>query len=118
ILLGYIGIKMIREAFEENDADGRKDPTKGMTMVMLSVATSIDALAVGLSLSMLGLSIWFPAVVIGVVALLFTGVGLHLGRSMATAKSIGKFAELLGGAVLIAIGGKILWEHGALAFFG
>ncbi|MBT3358450.1 MAG: manganese efflux pump [Rhodospirillales bacterium] len=118
VLLGYIGIRMIREAFEENEAQDRKDPTKGMTMVVLSVATSIDALAVGLSLSMLGLSIWFPAAVIGVVALLFTGVGLHLGRSVAKAKSIGKFAELLGGGVLIAIGGKILWEHGALAFFG
>lgn len=117
-LLGYIGFRMIREAFEETDAENRKDPTKGMTMVVLSIATSIDALAVGLSLSMLGLSIWFPAAVIGVVALLFTGVGLHLGRSVAKAKSIGKFAELLGGTVLIAIGGKILWEHGALAFFG
>ena len=117
MLLGYIGFRMIREAFEETDENNRKDPTKGMTMVMLSIATSIDALAVGLSLSMLGLSIWFPAAVIGVVALLFTGVGLHLGRSVAKAKSIGKFAELLGGAVLIAIGGKILWEHGALAFF-
>ncbi len=117
VLLGYIGFRMIREAFEEPDENNRKDPTKGMTMVMLSIATSIDALAVGLSLSMLGLSIWFPAAVIGVVALLFTGVGLHLGRSVAKAKSIGKFAELLGGAVLIAIGGKILWEHGALAFF-
>ncbi|MBL6929195.1 MAG: manganese efflux pump [Rhodospirillales bacterium] len=116
VLLGYIGIKMIREAFEENGDNDRRDPTKGMTMVMLSIATSIDALAVGLSLSMLGLSIWFPAAVIGVVALLFTGFGMHLGRSVAKAKSIGKFAELLGGAVLIGIGGKILWEHGALAF--
>lgn len=115
-LLGYIGVKMIREAFEKNSGDKRKDPTRGMTMVMLSVATSIDALAVGLSLSMLGLSIWFPALVIGIVALLFTGVGLHLGRTASQAKRVGKFAELLGGAVLIAIGAKILWEHGALTF--
>lgn len=109
-LLGYIGIKMIKEAFEEDDGS-RGDPTKGMSLVILSVATSIDALAVGLSLSMLGISVWWPAFVIGIVALVFTIAGLQLGKRAAQAQSIGKYAELLGGIVLILIGIKILWEH-------
>lgn len=116
VLLGYIGIKMIREAFGDDECSEHRDPTRGMTLIMLSVATSIDALAVGLSLSMLGLSIWLPALVIGLVALLFTVIGLHLGRTVARARRIGRAAELLGGGVLIAIGLRILWEHGALDF--
>ncbi|SIN74992.1 manganese efflux pump MntP [Halodesulfovibrio marinisediminis] len=112
-LLGYIGFKMIRESFDK-DEESQGDPTRGMTLVVLSVATSIDALAVGFSLSMLGLSIWWPALVIGVVALLFTAVGLHLGKSVSEAKGIGSYAELVGGIVLIGIGIKILWEHGVL----
>lgn len=111
VLLGYIGYKMIRESFEEEDT-GKGDPTKGMSLVVLSVATSIDALAVGLSLSMLGISVWWPSLVIGVVAFVFTACGLLLGQTVARAKLLGKYAELLGGTVLIAIGVKILWEHG------
>lgn len=114
-LLGYIGFKMIQEAFEEDD-ESKGDPTKGMSLVVLSIATSIDALAVGLSLSMLGISVWYPAFIIGIVALAFTTVGLHFGKVVTKAASISKYAELLGGSVLIGIGIKILWEHGALSF--
>lgn len=114
-LLGYIGYKMIREAFEDDD-NNRGDPTKGVRLVMLSVATSIDALAVGLSLSMLGISVWIPAVVIGVVAFLFTMGGLHLGQRVSRAKSLSKYAELLGGVVLFGIGVRILIEHGVFDF--
>ncbi len=68
-LLVYVGLNMIREAFKlEEDARRHKDPTRGLTLVMLSVATSIDALAVGLTISMLKVSIWTPALIIGVVA--------------------------------------------------
>lgn len=114
-LLTYIGVKMIREAFEE-EKQGRGDPTRGFSLVMLSVATSIDALAVGLSLSMLGVSVWWPALVIGLVALAFTAAGLHLGKTVARAERIGTCSELAGGAILIAIGLNILREHGALDF--
>lgn len=114
-LLAYIGFKMIKEAFEEED-DSKGDPTKGMSLVVLSVATSIDALAVGLSLSMLGISVWYPAFIIGIVALVFTTIGLHFGKVVTRAKSFSRYAELLGGSVLIGIGLKILWEHGALIF--
>ncbi|BCS87835.1 manganese efflux pump MntP [Pseudodesulfovibrio sediminis] len=115
VLLGYIGGNMIRESFQEEEAEVC-DPTRGKTLIILSIATSIDALAVGLSLAMLGISVWWPAFIIGVVAALFTVVGLQLGKTAAKAERIGKFSELAGGIVLIAIGIKILWEHGALPF--
>ncbi len=82
-LLAFIGGKMIYEALkhDEEEAD-RCDPTKGWRLVMLSVATSIDALAVGLSMALLGVSIWWPALVIGVVAGVLTMVGLELGMPL------------------------------------
>jgi len=73
------------------------------------VATSIDALAVGLSLALLGVRIWYPAVVIGLVAFAFTAAGLHLGRRFGSL--FGRRVEILGGLILIGIGIKILLEH-------
>jgi putative Mn2+ efflux pump MntP len=78
-------------------------------MVMLSVATSIDALAVGLSLAMLGVSVWRPAAVIGVVAGVLTVFGMLMGRRLGS--NWGKRVEVCGGLVLIIIGLKILLEH-------
>jgi putative Mn2+ efflux pump MntP len=73
------------------------------------VASSIDALAVGLSLALLGVEIWYPAIVIGVVAFVFTAVGLHLGRRFGAL--FGRRMEVLGGVILIGIGVKILVDH-------
>ena len=116
-LLSFVGINMIREAFKlEEDARKKRDPTRGLTLVMLSVATSIDALAVGLTISMLKVAIWFPALVIGLVAGAFTVVGLHLGKSVGSAERLSPVAEVLGGLVLLGIGVNILVEHQALAF--
>jgi putative Mn2+ efflux pump MntP len=115
--LSFIGIKMILESRSTNQAQTHiQDPTKGLKMVMLSIATSLDALTVGLSLSMLRITIWFPAIIIGIVALLFTAVGLHLGRWAASASSLGKYAEFLGGFILLGIGVNILYQHGAFSF--
>lgn len=109
-LLATIGGKMIREAFEEEGEEAAAtDPTRGWSLVMLSVATSIDALAVGLSLAMLGVSIWVPAGVIGLVCAVLTVIGMLLGRRIGS--MWGQRVEILGGAVLIAIGLKILLEH-------
>ena len=117
-LLVFVAQGMLRSAFKGEHADGHsKDPTKGMTMVMLSVATSIDALAVGLSLSMINVSIWTPALVIGLVAGIFTTVGMHLGKIIGSMAQLSRWAELTGGMVLLAIGVNILREHGALNFF-
>ena len=80
-LLAFVAQGMLRAAFKkEADADERKDPTKGLTMVMLSVATSIDALAVGLSLSMISVSIWTPA----------------LGKKIGTSTHLSRYAEVFG----------------------
>ena len=86
-------------------------------MVMLSVATSIDALAVGLSLSMINVSIWTPALIIGLVAGAFTTAGMHLGKAIGKVAMLSRWAEMTGGVVLLTIGVNILYEHGALSFF-
>jgi putative Mn2+ efflux pump MntP len=108
-LLAVVGVRMIREAFEEHEEKPVSDPTRGLTMVVLSVATSIDALAVGLSLAMLGVSVWLPAAVIGLVAGVLTVTGMLLGRRLGG--NWGRRVEVCGGLVLCAIGVKILLEH-------
>ena len=116
-LLVFVGGNMIREAFEydrKKRKKEKKDPTKGLTLIVLSVATSIDALAVGLSISVLKISIWTPAVIIGVVACGFTIAGLHIGKRIGSAARVSRNADLMGGLVLIGIGLKILHEHGVL----
>lgn len=111
-LLAGIGGKMVWEAVREGDeaaACPPRDPTRGWSLVLLSVATSIDALAVGLSLAVLGISIWYPALVIGVVCAAFTALGMRLGARFGL--WLGRRMEVLGGLVLIAIGVRIVVEH-------
>lgn len=117
-LLAAVGTNMLREAFDfdHEDDEPKKDSTRGMTLVVLSIATSIDALAVGFSMSLLDISIVTPALVIGIVAACFTIFGMHLGKKVASFKQLSVYAELLGGMVLWGIGIKILYEHGALVF--
>ena len=116
-LLAFVAQGMLRAAFKkETNENECKDPTRGLTMVMLSVATSIDALAVGLSLSLISVSIWTPALIIGLVAGVFTTAGMHLGKKIGSAPRMSRYAEALGGVVLLLIGFNILREHGALGF--
>ena len=114
-MLALVGGNMLKEAILKDDEQDQlqpvKDATKGMTMVMLSVATSIDALAVGLSLSMVHEAIVWPAIIIGIVAGLFTIVGLHLGKRVARLTWLATWAEISGGLVLLAIGLNILREN-------
>lgn len=112
VLLAFVGGKMIHEAMQQREDRPEKDATRGWTLVMLSLATSIDALAVGLSLAMLGVSIWLPAGVIGLVCGVLTVTGMLLGRRVGTLW--GSRVEILGGLILIAIGGKIVLEHTVL----
>ncbi len=111
VLLAFIGGKMVYEAFEEGDASGEaaSDPTRGMRLVALSVATSIDALAVGLSLGVLHMGIWLPSILIGVVAAAFTTLGIKLGCRFGLLFS--KRMEIIGGLILIGIGVKIVLDH-------
>lgn len=109
-LLAGIGGKMVYESFRQEKVEGRKpDITRGASLVLLSLATSIDALAVGLSLSLLRVRILYPSAVIGVVCFALTAFGFAFGSRLG--KLLGKRVELLGGLVLVGIGVKILVEH-------
>lgn len=110
-LLLAVGGKMIFESFRrEKEIEVKKsDPTRGISLFVLSVATSLDALAVGLSLAALHVAIILPAVVIGIVAFAMTVIGIKIGPLLG--KVIGKKAELLGGVILLLIGIKILADH-------
>jgi manganese efflux pump family protein len=109
-LLAIIGGRMIWGSFSNDSANAVvKDPTRKMSLIMLSTATSIDALAVGLSLAVLKVSILYPCVVIGVVAAIMTILGMLFGSRLG--RRFGKRMELIGGLVLIAIGVKILFDH-------
>jgi len=110
-LLFFIGGKMLVESFRHGSSAKKVsgDPTKGVTLILLSVATSIDAFAVGLSFAALEQKIFFPSLIIGGVAFALTYFGTRLGPVFG--KIAGKRAELLGGLILIFIGIKILMEH-------
>ncbi|MGZ5555824.1 MAG: manganese efflux pump MntP [Candidatus Aminicenantales bacterium] len=110
-LLALIGGRMIYESVEmsEEDKAGRPDQTRGKRLLILALATSIDALAVGLSLGVVRTSILYPAAVIGVTSFVLTVVGAKLGPVVG--RIFGKRAELVGGLILIGIGVKILIEH-------
>jgi len=109
-LLAFIGAKMIREALADRAGERlRGDPTRGWSLVALSVATSIDALAVGFSFAMLAVSVWYPSVIIGVVAAGMTLLGMRLGGRLG--HRFGRMMEVIGGLVLLAIGTRILWQH-------
>ena len=116
-LLVWIGGNMIRgggDASDEDSASACVDPTRGKRLLVLAVATSIDALAVGLSFSLLNMNVWGPATLIGVVCAVLTACGLLAGKILSHADLFGRRAELLGGCVLVGIGLKILYEHNAL----
>ena len=110
-LLALIGAKMIIEAFRLDDRQKacRPDKTRGWPLLVLSLATSIDALAVGLSLSLIGLPVARSAAMFGAGSFVMTMAGAKLGP--ATGRAAGRWAEVLGGAVLIGVGVKILAGH-------
>jgi len=110
-LLIAIGVKMIYESFkrEKKSKKNMDDPTKGLFIFVLSIATSIDALVVGFSLAALQVAILYTSVVIGLIAFLMTIIGVKIGPLFG--QMVGKRAELLGGLILILIGVKILLEH-------
>lgn len=108
-LLALIGGRMIHEACSDEEKTEDRDPTKGLSLVLLSVATSIDALAVGFSLSVIGVSIWLPSLIIGLVAGILTVVGMLMGGRIGD--RWGSRVEIFGGVILICIGLKILAEH-------
>ena len=106
-LLAVIGINMLKEAFscdcEEHDAD-----LSVKTMFVMAVATSIDALAVGISLAMEGANIWLAILLIGVVTFLMCTLGVKIGNAFGS--RFEKKAQIAGGTILILLGLKMLIE--------
>lgn len=107
-LLAFVGGRMIYAAWRSEDRLAT-DPSRGLTLVVLSIAVSIDALAVGLSLGIVGISVGYPAVLIGLTTAVLSLVGLRLGTT--AGRKVGKPVELIGGLVLIGIGARIVLEH-------
>ena len=109
-LLAFVGAKTVWTALHADSREVRSgDPTRRLSLVMLSVATSIDALAVGFTFAMLGVRVWGPAAVIGLVSAAVTVVGIEIGSRLGA--RFGRRVEVLGGLLLIAIGIKILLQH-------
>ena len=111
-LLAIIGINMLKEVFEK-DCDCCQDKNADLsfkTMFVMAVATSIDAMAVGISLAMAGdVNIWLAALLIGVTTFLFSAVGVKIGNVFGS--RFEKKAQAAGGIILIVLGIKILLEH-------
>lgn len=108
-LLTFVGVRMIRSGLDPENETYLHDPSRGGTLVMLSVATSIDAFAIGLSLAMLRVDIFLPSVVIGLVTAGLSLTGLLVGHKLGT--RFGKRMEILGGMILIGIGLRVLITH-------
>lgn len=108
-ILVFLGLKMIYESFGPDACARDFDPTRGWSLLGLSVATSIDALAVGVTFSLIGMSVWHPAIVIGLTALVMSFVGIRIGKR--AGNTLGQWAERAGGLVLILIGSRILVDY-------
>lgn len=108
-LLAAVGCKMLYESFKITSAEKNLDPSNVLVLLVLAVATSIDALAVGITLSLIVSSIAIAVIIIGFVTFVLSYLGVFIG------KKFGHFfenkIEALGGLILISLGVKILFEH-------
>lgn len=109
LLLALIGGKTIYDYFAGEEEEAADADFSVRTMFLLAVATSIDALAVGVSFAFLHVSLVRSVALIGVIAALFSFAGVHIGHLFGS--RLRDYAQLLGGVVLVAIGLKILIEH-------
>jgi putative Mn2+ efflux pump MntP len=106
-LLLFVGGRMVLAGMDSSQTAIKKDPSRGMTMVMLSIATSIDALAIGLSLAMMEVNIWYPSVMIGIITAGLSLLAINIGKRLGV--MFGKPMEIVGGLILIFIGSRILF---------
>lgn len=107
-ILGLLGLKMILESLKK---EKQKDfnPLNGLVLISMAIATSIDALAVGISFSFVNIPILISVLIIGFVTFMASMLGILFGKK--TGKHLGKRVEMAGGIILIIIGLKILIEH-------
>ncbi len=109
-LLSFIGIQMIRETFKkEKEETVKQDWMSNKNLLLCAVATSIDALVIGVMIALIQGDIWYPSLMIGGITFALSTVGVFLGRRLGTAFERG--AGILGGSVLILLGVKIFLEH-------
>ena len=108
-ILGGIGGKMIHESFQDDGEAEKKESHKLSTLILTAIGTSIDSMAVGVTLALVKVNIWLMAAMIGGATFLMATIGIMTGHYIGN--RMGKIAELLAGLCLIAIGGKILLEH-------
>lgn len=109
VLLGFIGITMIKESLSNEEDKEKKDMLEIKTLTLLAIATSIDALIVGITLSVLQIPFILSILTIGIVTFILCFFGYLFGSKLG--EVFGKRIEILGGVALIAIGAKILIEH-------
>ena len=108
ILLGTIGINMIKEALS-SDKETSNDSIDFKTMIALAIATSIDALAVGITFAFLNTNIYLSAAIIGIITFIISVIGVKIGNKFGDKYE--RKAQITGGTILIIIGIKILLEH-------
>lgn len=108
-LLVILGIKMIVESFKKDKEKENFDPLKFTVMLGIAVATSVDALVVGVSFAMISMNIYLSILVIGAVTFLVSMIGMLFGKK--AGGRFGKRMEVVGGLILIGIGVKILLSH-------
>ena len=108
ILLVGIGINMVKEAFDK-ESENRNDNVDVKTMLVLSIATSIDALAIGITFACLKIHIVMPVITIGLITFIISVIGVKIGNRFGD--KYGKKAGIMGGVILILLGIKILLEH-------
>jgi putative Mn2+ efflux pump MntP len=105
-LLLFLGLKMIYESFRSSEGDlSRSDPTRGITLILLSLATSMDALGVGFSLGILGRGLLVSAVWIGITAGCMTWIAMKLGNRLS--ERFGQRMGVVGGGILLVIAFKL-----------
>ena len=105
-MLGCVGARMIWAALYPSAQTQRNDPTRGATLVVLSTATSLDALVVGVSLALTGISVWYPSVLIGIITAAVCFVAIRLGNRLRFV--FARWAEVAGGVVLLLIAARIM----------
>lgn len=109
VLLGYVAFNLVRSGVDKDGRAFNQDPSTGMVLVVLSLATSIDAFAVGLSIAFLNVPVLLSVLLIGLVAMILSIVGLFAGIRLGV--EFGKRMEIVGGLVLLVIGIRVVVTH-------
>ena len=109
ILLGIVGVNMLRDGFKNEKVCFDNDPSKGKLLLSLAFATSIDGLSIGIGLALVSVNILQTSIIIGAVVFLVALIGVLLGKKLG--KTFGNKMLLVGGTILILIGINVLYQH-------